>query len=215
VRFETGNLAGDDPGLWATASYDVIFCRNVLMYFAPEQMRLAVERIARSLAPGGFLFLGHAETLHGVSDAFEVHHSHNTFYYRLRGGGHAGRPRWAPEQWIVPEAAWTPAPASDGTWIETIRSASERVAALVPNETADEASKPAIAWDSAPVLDLLCKERFAEALDTLRSRPPKAGDDRDTLLLEAALLAHSGQLAAADRHRFGECRRALPAGALP
>lgn len=205
VRFEAGNLVGDDPGLWPAASYDVIFCRNVLMYFAPEQMRLAVGRIARSLAPGGFLFLGHAETLHGVSDAFDLCHTHGTFYYRLRQAGQAARPCRVPEFESVPEVLRTPAVVFDGTWIETIRSATERVAALVPPDPVDAAPQPGIAWDSAPVLDLLRKERYADALDTLRGRPPEAHHDRDTLLLEAALLAHSGQLAAAEI----ACRRLI------
>ena len=42
------------PDLWPPATYDVVFCRNVLMYFAPDQARAAIERIARSLAPGGY-----------------------------------------------------------------------------------------------------------------------------------------------------------------
>ena len=63
VTFEQANLASENPSLWQPAAYDVIFCRNALMYFEPDQMRAVIERIARSLAPGGFLFLGHAETL--------------------------------------------------------------------------------------------------------------------------------------------------------
>ncbi|HEX4367885.1 MAG TPA: CheR family methyltransferase [Rhodopila sp.] len=205
VRIESGNLAGDDPGPWTAAQYDVIFCRNVLMYLSPERMRLAVERIVDALMPGGFLVLGHAETLHGVSDAFAVHHTHNTFYYQLRNGGPAERRRWAPEQWIAPDAPRTPALALDGTWIESIRSASERVAALVAPEPVREAVGPGIAWDATPVLDLMRRERFADALDTLRGRPAETAPDRDTLLLEAALLAHSGQLAAAET----ACRRLI------
>ena len=61
----------------------MIFCRNVLMYFEPDQMRAVIERIARSLAPGGFLFLGHAETLRGVSDRFHLCNTNETFYYQL------------------------------------------------------------------------------------------------------------------------------------
>jgi chemotaxis methyl-accepting protein methylase len=48
VQFSIGNLAGDDPALWPPATYDVIFCRNVLMYFSPEQMRAAIGRLARA-----------------------------------------------------------------------------------------------------------------------------------------------------------------------
>src|SRR5665811_2284954 len=44
----------------------------------------AIARIAQSLAPGGFLFLGHAETLRGISDAFHLRHTHETFYYQRK-----------------------------------------------------------------------------------------------------------------------------------
>ncbi|WP_158922718.1 protein-glutamate O-methyltransferase CheR [Acidisphaera sp. S103] len=205
VRIEAGNLVRDDPGLWQPASYDVIFCRNVLMYFAPEQMRLAIARIARSLAPGGFLFLGHAETLHGVSDAFYLHHTHSTFYYQLREGGRSVSPPAMSGFEIAAEPPRAPIAALGETWFETIRSATERVAALVPPEPVETIPRPGVAWDPAPVLDLLRRERFADALDTLRGRPPASVDDRDTLLLEAALLAHSGQLPAAEV----ACRRLI------
>jgi len=36
------------------------------------------------LSPGGFLFLGHAETLRGLSRDFHLHHTHGTFYYRRK-----------------------------------------------------------------------------------------------------------------------------------
>jgi chemotaxis protein methyltransferase CheR len=199
VRFGGGNLAGDDPEIWQPGAYDAIFCRNVLMYFAPEQMRAAIARISQSLAPGGFLFLGSAETLRGVSDAFHLRHSHETFYYELKEGATAARPR--PAQFL-PE--WTRGVASilpaDVAWVDTIREATERVAALVPAPIAADApvGPPAPPWDPAPALDLLRRERFGEALDHVRAGPPALGKDPDVLLLEAALLAHSGQLKAAE-----------------
>ncbi|HLH93881.1 MAG TPA: CheR family methyltransferase [Xanthobacteraceae bacterium] len=231
VKFEQRNLAADDPGLWQPAAYDVIFCRNVLMYFAPEQMRAVVHRIARSLAPGGFLFLGHAETLRGVSDAFHLRHSHGTFYYEqkedMAPAGHSSGDSAAAE---APAAALSFSPrasvATSATWFDTIRQASERVAALVPAATnvpslgsptsaapsratldasgrgglervrqAQEAQRP---WDVTPALDFLRHERFAEALAHIRIAPPARERDPDVLLLEATLLAHSGQLAAAE-----------------
>ena len=85
VRFEERNLTAEDPELWQPRSYDVMFCRNVLMYFTAEQMRAAVARMARSLAAGGYLFLGHAETLRGVSSEFHLCHTHETFYYQPLG----------------------------------------------------------------------------------------------------------------------------------
>jgi chemotaxis protein methyltransferase CheR len=84
VTLDVGNLASPDPGLWAPASWDVVFCRNVTMYFAPDVTRAVVERIADALVPGGYLFLGHAETLHGVSDRFDLRQTHDTFYYQRK-----------------------------------------------------------------------------------------------------------------------------------
>lgn len=197
VKIGAGNLVRDDPDLWPVAGYDVIFCRNVLMYFAPEQIRLAVERIARSLMPGGFLFLGHAETLRGVSDAFHLRHTHGTFYYQRKKDDEYATRRVAGFE-ISVESPRAPLAAFDETWIETIRSATERVTALVPVAPTGSASKPKSAWDPGPTLDLLHKERFTDALENLRGRLLESEHDPDSLLLEAALLVQTGQLAAAE-----------------
>ena len=84
VQFERRNLVVEDPELWQPESYDVVFCRNVLMYFSPEVARRVIDRIERALAPGGYLFLGHAETLRGLSHGFHLCHTHGTFYYQRR-----------------------------------------------------------------------------------------------------------------------------------
>ncbi|GAB3240371.1 CheR family methyltransferase [Kineosporia babensis] len=82
VEFRRQNLAGTDHAFWRP-SFDVIFCRNVLMYFAPEKMAEAVRRLQSALLPGGYLFLGSAETLRGVSDDFGLCEAEGVFYYRL------------------------------------------------------------------------------------------------------------------------------------
>ena len=89
VRFESANLADPDAKLWKAGAHDVIFCRNVLMYFSTEQRRAAIARLGQCLAPGGYLFLGHAETMTGLSDAFHLRHSHNCFYYQRKEGADA------------------------------------------------------------------------------------------------------------------------------
>jgi chemotaxis protein methyltransferase CheR len=200
VRIEAANLASDDPRLWQPAAYDVIFCRNVLMYFGSQQMRAIIARIAQSLAPGGFLFLGHAETLRGVSEQFHLCNSHGTFYYQLKHGAERsseGAVRWVSK----PPSPAAPDFGQSVAWFDAIRLASERVAALLPSQEASNhaAAQPAaLPFDPAPTLELLRQERFADALERLRSGP-KAGDpDPEILLIEAALLVQTGQLEAAD-----------------
>jgi len=62
---------------------DVIFCRNVMMYFdEPEQKRL-VEKFRRCLNPWGYLFVGHAESLLGLTDKFSmVYRNSGTAYQK-------------------------------------------------------------------------------------------------------------------------------------
>jgi chemotaxis protein methyltransferase CheR len=63
---------------------DVIFCRNVMMYFdEPEQRRL-IDKFYRCLAPGGYLLVGHAESLLGMTDKFAmVYRNSGTAYRRI------------------------------------------------------------------------------------------------------------------------------------
>jgi chemotaxis protein methyltransferase CheR len=51
---------------------DVIFCRNVMIYFDVESRRLLVERLFDQLAPGGYLFVGHSESLLGLGHRFKA-----------------------------------------------------------------------------------------------------------------------------------------------
>jgi chemotaxis protein methyltransferase CheR len=66
---------------------DVIFCRNVMMYFDEAEQKRLVEKFWRCLSPGGYIFLGHAESLRGLSDKFAmVHRNHGTAYQRIEEG---------------------------------------------------------------------------------------------------------------------------------
>lgn len=64
--------------------FDIIFCRNVLIYFSSESKRDILERMARSLNPGGYLFLGGSESITGLSDAFEMVRHGGGVVYRLK-----------------------------------------------------------------------------------------------------------------------------------
>ncbi len=69
VRFMNVNLV-DDRRLRALRGMDVIFCRNVLIYFDNRAKQKAVSNIYNSLNPGGYLFIGSSESLHNVTRAF-------------------------------------------------------------------------------------------------------------------------------------------------
>jgi len=60
IRFRQQNLLTLPK---PSTPYDMIFCRNVLMYFSPDDRRKTVERLIEQLAQTGVLFVGHAETL--------------------------------------------------------------------------------------------------------------------------------------------------------
>ena len=70
VRFSQGNIL-DLPSYPASA-YDVIFCRNVLIYFSEEALHRAIENFISVLRPGGLLFLGHSESIIGMSPSLET-----------------------------------------------------------------------------------------------------------------------------------------------
>lgn len=199
VQFQPANLVEEHLELWRPGTYDAIFCRNVLMYFSPEQMRATIARVARALAPGGFLFLGHAETLRGISDRFHLRHTHGTFYYELADRAEQ-RDEVPPSLTSRSFPAPMPEIPMDDSWVDAIRVATERVLRLVPAAGSREPAslKMASSWDRAPALDLLRRERFAEALSYVRARPATDATDPDVLLLEATLLAHDGQLLAAE-----------------
>jgi len=66
VRFERLNLTRQPYAVGGP--FDLIFCRNVLIYFQWETKIKVVDSLGKCLTPGGYMFLGHAESLHGVAD---------------------------------------------------------------------------------------------------------------------------------------------------
>ena len=68
TRFETHNLLQAAP---TSGPFDVVFCRNVLIYFDVQRKAQALHNIAKAMAPGGVLFLGAADSIAGLCDAFQ------------------------------------------------------------------------------------------------------------------------------------------------
>ncbi|HEY5540682.1 MAG TPA: CheR family methyltransferase [Coriobacteriia bacterium] len=76
------NLVKEPYPLALLSNWDLIFCRNVTIYFRPESTRRVVDNFFESLNPGGYLFIGHSETLTTISDRFEPVELGGVFLYR-------------------------------------------------------------------------------------------------------------------------------------
>ncbi|BFM50843.1 protein-glutamate O-methyltransferase CheR [Marinomonas sp. THO17] len=81
VEFKYLNLIDSFTGL---GKFDVIFCRNVLIYFTVERKQDILKRMHASLKPGGYLFLGGSEALSGLSDYFEIVQCHPGIVYKAK-----------------------------------------------------------------------------------------------------------------------------------
>ena len=68
VHFDFHNLKTE----YLPQRNDIIFCRNVMMYFDEAEQKRLVEKFSRCLNPGGYLFVGHAESLLGLTDKFNM-----------------------------------------------------------------------------------------------------------------------------------------------
>lgn len=81
VRYKELNLLKPYQGL---GRFDIIFCRNVLIYFSQDIKRDILTRATALLNPGGYLFLGSAESLTSHSDSFEMQRFPEGIVYRLK-----------------------------------------------------------------------------------------------------------------------------------
>ena len=80
IEFKQINLNDESYDL-SPRPFDLIFCRNVLIYFNRESKGAVINRLVRHLSPNGLLFLGHAESLHGSLHALK--HAGPTCYRRV------------------------------------------------------------------------------------------------------------------------------------
>ncbi|MGI2259511.1 CheR family methyltransferase [Shewanella sp. GXUN23E] len=82
VNFRPHNLLESYASL---GKFDIIFCRNVLIYFSPEAKANILRQFAAALNPGGILFLGASESAAGMTDQFDMVRCNPGIYYRKRG----------------------------------------------------------------------------------------------------------------------------------
>lgn len=209
VSFQERNLTEPNDDLWQAGAFDAVFCRNMLMYFVPGTAAAVVARIQQALTPGGYLFLGHSETLRGLSQAFHLRRDNGTFYYQLRGEDEPSLPA-AREimRKTLPPAAAPELVSADGlvaatTWVDEIGRASARIASLAASAPRLSATAGATAPVSGKavinrVFDLHQQERFAEALTHLQGLLEGTAPDVDLQVLQAMLLVNCGRLAEAE-----------------
>jgi chemotaxis protein methyltransferase CheR len=178
----------------------------MIMYLVPPAVQAVIARLTRILAARGYLFLGHAETLRGLSQQFELHHTHETFYYQKREGMAAPL---TPDRRLSGSADH---PLLAGaTWMDEVQRASDRISTLSrelqdraqtvlpePREP-DKGRTAPVSVELGLVFELLRQERFQEALTAIRQAPAQAAQEPDTLILRAVLLINCGDLAAAER----------------
>ncbi len=216
VSLDEGNLANPHAAFWKPNTYDVIFFRNAFMYFSSEAGQSIVDRMADSLAPGGFLFMGPAETLRGLSHNFHLCHTHETFYYQLRTTDSTVHSSQSFTPAITTFDQYTagvemPKVESGSDWGENISQAKEHVRMLShsPERSREATSRTANSTpvDLSAVWGVLRQERFEQALAELDLLPVEAQGNSDWQVMRAALLANRGEFAKAEE----TCASALKA----
>lgn len=82
VKFSRGNIL--EPATFPRSPYDALFCRNVLIYFSESALKQAIENFASAVRPGGLLFLGHSESIIGLTQSFQAERLGNCIAYRRK-----------------------------------------------------------------------------------------------------------------------------------
>lgn len=81
IKFSQINLL-DQAKTSLMKDMDIVFCRNVTIYFSEEAKKKVVKAFYSSLVKGGYYFIGHAESLHGISKAFKLVYLKNGLVYQ-------------------------------------------------------------------------------------------------------------------------------------
>ncbi len=205
VRFEELNLSTGSPDFWRPAAFDLIFARNVLMYFSRPAQQAAAARMIAALAPDGYFFLGHSESLRELTHGLRLCHTHETFYYQK-------------ESDTLPRAE---AEFEGGHWFENIGRAAERVRGLTTRARTRTESRNAVGRSAPRGADLVrpgalrcgCTgSRCARRQGCPGQRPPAAARSAATARRavatgrgDGAHLADAGRAAARRRTTSSRC----------
>jgi chemotaxis protein methyltransferase CheR len=89
IQFTRANLV-DAGDMVHYRDFDLIFCRNVLIYFDDSSRRMAAENLYESLRPGGYICLGHSESMSRISPLFRVCRFPDAIVYQRPEANHDG-----------------------------------------------------------------------------------------------------------------------------
>jgi len=89
VKFTSANLV-DTASVATQGRFDVIFCRNVLIYFDDASRLLAANNLYNSLNPGGYICLGHTESMSRISKRFTLRRFEDAIVYQRPGSDRDG-----------------------------------------------------------------------------------------------------------------------------
>ena len=161
VEFRHHNLVTEAPPVGA-GELDLLLCRNVTIYFDRETTRSLMQRFHASLRDGGYLFLGHAETLWQITDAFALVPLGDAFVYR-RPGPSGERRAVLPDRRTEDEPR--PTKADRRRTVEDRRKPAAPAARLVPPAKTLPAAPPLAADPLVAVRAAADAGRYAEAAD--------------------------------------------------
>lgn len=112
VTFERHNLVQDRP---PATDFDLVLCRNVLIYFSRSRIERVVTVLRDGLKPGGWLLVGHAEPSSSIFYEYELVHAPAVTAYRRRGASKSPEVpavTWTPPEWTDPPPVTKPLPES-------------------------------------------------------------------------------------------------------
>ncbi len=177
-----------------TCALDMIFCRNVMIYFDEATTRQVVGRFYEALAPGGWLFVGHAEPQASIYHQFEVHNFPNTVVYRKAQNA----PLFAFNT-ALPLRSAPPTPTN--TPIQTKRTPPAQPAVRPANAAPLPPSPaPSVAEQWANATTLLAQGQKTEAEALLQTLLRQDATHVPTLTALARLCADRGDWAGAQRY---------------
>jgi chemotaxis protein methyltransferase CheR len=157
-----------------SGAWDVIFCRNVIIYFDTPTAQAVLGRILDALAPGGWLFLGYSESLFRMFEGFELAEVAGAFLYRKPAAGRAEAAPSAPTPAPPPASRYAPGPVHH-----------------VPGRAAPRGAPARVAFSSQEILDatvqLCAAGRFAEARERLSRHLAEGGEGSDELAVRLTL----------------------------